>query len=482
MWQHLLRPCNYRTIETVAAAHVARKSPLLRNLISSSSSLYQPHLNVHNESKFLITNVKHEQCEDQPDFSIGSPCRVQKLIASQSDPLLAKEIFDYACRQPHFRPSSSSLLVLILKLGRSKYFSLIDDLLLSFKSRRYPVTPTAFSYIIKIYGEADLPDKALKVFYTMIDFGCTPSSKQLNRILEILVSHRNFIRPAFDLFKNARHHGVLPNTKSYNILIRAFCWNGNISIAYTLFNKMFERNVIPDVETYRTLMQGLCRKNQVNGAVDLLEDMLNKGYIPDTLSYATLLNSLCRKKKLREAYKLLCRMKVKGCNPDIAHYNTVIMGFCREGRALDACKILEDMQSNGCLPNLVSYESLTNGLCDQGMFELAKGYVEEMTLKGFYPHFSVIHALVKGFHSIGRIHESCSVLEDMLKRGKAPHSDTWEIIISGICEVEDTAKFCEVWEKILKKDVRRDTRIVEAGTGLGEYLIRKLQASISRRI
>ncbi|XP_022158309.1 pentatricopeptide repeat-containing protein At4g01400, mitochondrial [Momordica charantia] len=474
MQQHLIRPYNI-------VAHLVSKTPFISNSISSSSSLYQPALDAaHNGSRILLTNLNHKQCKEQPDFSIGSPCRVQKLVASQPDPLLAKEIFDYACRQPHFCPSSSSFLILILKLGRSKYFSLIDDLLISSKSRGHPITPTIFSYIIKIYGEADLPDKALKTFYTMIEFGCQPSSKQLNRILEILVSHRNFIRPAFDLFKNARHHGVLPNTKSYNILMRAFCWNGDLSIAYTLFNKMFERDITPDVESYRILMQSLCRKNQVNGAVDLLEDMLNKGYVPDTLSYATLLNSLCRKKKLREAYKLLCRMKVKGCNPDISHYNTVIMGFCREGRALDACKILEDMQSNGCLPNLVSYQSLTNGLCDQGMFELAKDYVEEMTSKGFCPHFSVIHALVKGFSNVGRIGESCSVLENVLKNGKAPHYHTWDIIVSGICDVEDTVELGEILKKILKKDVKRDTRIVEAGSGLGEYLIRKLQSK-SRR-
>lgn len=480
MQQHIFRPCSYKTLETVAA-HLAPKTPLLHNSISSSSSLYQPDLNLRNSSRTLVNKINHKQCEEQLDFSIGSPCRVQKLIASQSDPLLAKEIFDYACRQPHFHPSSSSLLILVLKLGRSKFFSLIDDLLLSYKSRGYPVTPTVFSYIIKIYGEADLPDKALKTFYTMLEFGSQPLSKQLNRILEILVSHRNFVRPAFDLFKNARHHGVWPNTKSYNILMRAFCWNGNLSIAYTLFNKMLERDVTPDVESYRILMQALCRKNQVNGAVDLLEDMLNKGYVPDTLSYATLLNSLCRKKKLREAYKLLCRMKVKGCNPDVAHYNAVIMGFCREGRALDACKILEDMQSNGCLPNLVSYQSLINGLCDQGMFELAKDYVEEMTSKGFCPHFSIIHALIKGFNNVGRIDVSCSIFEDMLKHGKAPHSQTWEIIMSQVCEVEGAVKLCESLDKILKKDVKRETRIVEAGSGLGEYLIKKLQSSKSRR-
>ncbi|KAJ7951381.1 Pentatricopeptide repeat-containing protein [Quillaja saponaria] len=411
---------------------------------------------------------------------IGSPSKVHKLIASQSDPLLAKEIFDYASRQPNFRHSYSTYLTLLLKLGRSKNLSLVDDLLLRLKSDSYPITPTFFTQLIKIYGEANLPDKARKTFYTMLQFDCKPSPKHLNRILEILVSHRNCIRPAFDLFKDAHRHGVSPNTKSYNILMCAFCFNGDISIAYTLFNKMFKRDVLPDIETYRILMQALCRKGQVNGAVDLLEDMLNKGFVPDTLSYTTLLNSLCRKKKLREAYKLLCRMKVKGCNPDIVHYNTIILGFCREGRAQDACKVIDDMESNGCLPNLVSYRTLVRGLCDQGMFDEAIKYMDDMLSKGFSPHFSVIHALVRGFFSVGRIGEACKVVVETLKHGEAPHMDTWATIIPRICEVDDTMKTADTLEKVLKIEITGDTKIVDAGVGLEDYLIRKIQASTRR--
>ncbi|KAK2649947.1 hypothetical protein Ddye_017436 [Dipteronia dyeriana] len=400
---------------------------------SSSPQKQENQRKQNQEQQASISNSKSS--------SIGSPCRVQKLIASQSDPLLAKEIFDYASRQPNFRHSYSSYLILILKLGRSKFFSLMEDVLFHLKSNRCPVNPTLFTYIIKIYAEADLPEKGLKTFYNMLEFDCKPLPKQLNRILELLVTHRNYLRPAFDLFKDAHKHGCLPNTKSYNILMRAFCLNGDLSIAYSLFNKMFERDLMPDVESYRILVQGLCRKSQVNTAVTLLEDMLNKGFVPDTLSYTTLLNSLCRKKQLREAYKLLCRMKVKGCNPDIVHYNTVILGFCREGRAMDACKVLEDMTSNGCLPNLVSYRTLVGGLCDQEMFDEAQKYMEEL-----------------------------------LKFGEAPHKDTWLMIVPSICKGEETEDVSELLDKVMKVEIKRDTRIVEAGIALEDYLIRKAKS------
>lgn len=431
---------------------------------------------------FSLYSSQPQPDPNQKRHGFVSPSSVQKLIVSQSDPLLAKEIFDYASRQPNFRHSYSSFLILILKLGRSKYFSLIDNLLVRLKAERYPVTSTLFTYLIRIYGEADLPGKALRTFYTMIEFDFKPLPKHLNQILEILVSYRSHILSAFDLFKSAHRYGVLLNTESYNIMIRVFCLNGDLSIAYQLFNKMFERDLVPNDESYRILMQGLCRKGQVNTAVDFLEDMLNKGFTPDTLSYTSLLNSLCRKKQLREAYKLLCRMKVKGCNPDIVHYNTVIVGFCREGRAMDACKVLEDMAENGCLPNVVSYRTLVSGLCHQGSLDEAKRYMEEMMSKGLSPHFSVVHALVKGFCNVGRVEETCGILTESLKHGEVPHMDTWTAILPRICEENEIESLDEILKGVLKIDqVQRGTKIHKPRTCLEDPLMKMGKNYANRR-
>lgn len=459
-------------------SHAAKHQPKIFascNLFSSTLPNCQEKQDKHIGMRQTDQHIeKHKQ-----ESSIWSAARIQKLISSQSDPLLAKEIFDLASRQLNFKHSYAAFHTLIIKLGRAHHFSLMQSILYSLKSQQFSISPSLFSNIIQIYGDAGLPDKALKTFYTILEFNMKPRPKHLNQILEILVAHRYLIRPAFDLFKSAHRYGVSPNTKSYNILMQVFCLNDDLSIAYSLFNQMFKRDILPDVESYRILMQGLCRKSQVNKAVDLLEDMLNKGFIPDTLSYTTLLNSLCRKKQLREAYKLLCRMKVKGCNPDIVHYNTVILGFCKQGHALDACKVLEDMPTNGCLPNLVSYRTLVGGLCNQGMYDEAKRYMQEMMSKGFSLHFSVVHVLVKGFCNLGKIEEACGVVELLLKHQNTLHIDTWAEIIPRICEEDDAGKWGDILKEITRVEIKPDTRIVDVGAGLGEFLINKIKGKSS---
>lgn len=417
-------------------------------------------------------DIRNSKEQDGPGWRmgqesiIGSPGRIRKLVAAQSDPLLAKEIFDLALHHPNFRHSFATYHVLVLKLGKARHFDFMESVLSSLTGQNYDISPSIFSSVIKIYGRSGLPDKVLKTFYTILKFNMIPTTKHLNQILEFLVSHRNFIQPAFGLFKEAQSRGVCPNTRSYNILMRAFSLNNKLSIAYSLFNDMFKRDILPDVESYRILMQGLCRKAQVNTAVGLLEDMFNKGFIPDALTYTTLLNSLCRKKKLKEAYKLLSRMKFRGCSPDIVHYNTVVLGFCREGHSQDACKVLTDMSMNGCSPNQVCYQTLVNGLCNQGKYVEAKTYIEEMLSKGFSPHFSLVHVLVRGFCSIGLIDEGSTVLENLLQHGATPLAETWLEIISRV-SVEDAT---ERMDNILKIEIKPCTKLVEAGAGLEDYL------------
>ncbi|CAO2835386.1 unnamed protein product [Amaranthus hypochondriacus] len=466
MHQNLLYSCN-------PLLRIARQFSFYSSI---NPQICNQHVNPQQSSNQIRNPNPQNDLQSSSTTLIASPTRIQKLISSQSDPLLAKEIFDLASHQPNFQHSYSTYHTLILKLGIARQFSLMEKLLLRLKKLQLSTNPVLFSRLICIYGDAQMPEKALKTFYSIIDYNCKPTSKHLNDVLSVLVAQRGFIRPAFDLFRTVHNLGVTPNVKSYNILMRAFCSNDQISVAYKLFNEMFKREILPNVESYRILMQALCRKSQVTKAMDLLDDMLNKGFVPDTLSYTSLLNSLCRKKKLREAYKLLCRMKVKGCNPNLTHYNTVMLGLCREGQAQNAIKVLDDMYSNGCLPNLVSYRTLVGGLIDQGMYDEARKYIEEMVSKGCSPHFSIIHSLIKGLCNVGRVEDASSVLGEVLKYGEAPYIGTWEEVIPRICEVEDVDRLDRVVNEVNKVELKPYTRIVEAGAALEEYLIKKIQA------
>lgn len=116
----------------------------------------------------------------------------------------------------------------------------------------------------------------------------------------------------------------------------------------------------------------------------------------------------------------------------------------------------------------MSYRTLVSGLCSQGLYDEAKSYLDLMMAKGFSPHVSVWYSLINGLCNVGKIEDACAVLDGMLKSGEAPHYDTWMDVVSRVCEVET-----ERLEKVLKVDIEPHTRIVDAGVGLQEYLVKK---------
>lgn len=77
--------------------------------------------------------------------------------------------------------------------------------------------------------------------------------------------------------------------------------------------------------------------------------------------------------------------------------------------------------------------------------------------------------------------QACGLLGTMLNLGESPHVDTWMEIIPRICEVDEMVRMRSVLEEILKVEVTPHTRIVEAGAGLEEYLIRRIR-HVSRRV
>jgi pentatricopeptide repeat protein len=65
-----------------------------------------------------------------------------------------------------------------------------------------------------------LAEQALKMFYRIREFGCKPTVKIYNHVLDALLSENRFqmINP---IYSNMKRDGMEPNVFTYNILLKA---------------------------------------------------------------------------------------------------------------------------------------------------------------------------------------------------------------------------------------------------------------------
>ncbi|XWS38909.1 hypothetical protein CRYUN_Cryun18bG0003800 [Craigia yunnanensis] len=130
-----------------------------------------------------------------------------------------------------------------------------------------------FVIVIDSHHQKGLGEQALKMFYRIKEFGCEPTVKIYNHVLDALLSENRFsmIHP---IYGNMKRDGLEPNLHTCTILLKALCMN-----------------------------------NKIDGACKLLNEMASVGYYPDAMSYTTIICSMCKLGKVEEARELMMRFR-----------------------------------------------------------------------------------------------------------------------------------------------------------------------------
>ncbi|XP_024534723.1 pentatricopeptide repeat-containing protein At1g63400-like [Selaginella moellendorffii] len=120
----------------------------------------------------------------------------------------------------------------------------------------------------------------------------TPDLAMYDVVIEMLCE-RDMIKAAMLYFSDLNRRSV-PDVKSYEPLVLAFCRIGKLPVAYKLFRHMIVRGCDPSLTIYKALITSFCRGDKLDDACKLLEFMFNKDVYPDEELYRTVLEGLER--------------------------------------------------------------------------------------------------------------------------------------------------------------------------------------------
>ncbi|KAJ0017725.1 hypothetical protein Pint_09483 [Pistacia integerrima] len=269
-----------------------------------------------------------------------TPYQLCKLLALPLDVDTCMQLFSWAGAQKGYCHSFDVYYVLIDKLGGNQEFRVIDGLLLQMKEEGIVFRETLFILILKHYGKAGFPGQATRLLLDMKSvYGCEPSFKSYNVVLEILVA--------------GNCHNVAPN----------------------VFYDMLSKGASPTVYTFGVVMKALCMVNEVDSACKLLRDMTKHGCVPNSVVYQTLIHALGA---IQEALKLANDMLFRGCPLDEITYNGLIKALCKAGAVDKGLALFEEMMRKEVIPSNISCNILINGLCRTGKVNTALEFLRDM--------------------------------------------------------------------------------------------------------
>jgi len=188
---------------------------------------------------------------------------------------------------------------------------------------------------------------------------------------------------------------IIPDVKSYNILLHALVLDNNPHFAETLLREMIELDTLPDPDTisYATCISGYARNRNIEKAVELLHDSTlsrNGELYPATFGYNSLIRGMCNLKQPERAEKIFDEMQG---NRDLGTYNILIDAFSIQRKPSRAHRILDQLEKEFLprkdtneerkmlRPNSFSYNSIISAYSSAGQAERAASILRRMEMQ-----------------------------------------------------------------------------------------------------
>ncbi|KAL6337777.1 hypothetical protein AAG906_037371 [Vitis piasezkii] len=335
-------------------------------------------------------------------------------------------------------PTPNAYRFVISTLTRSRQFHHLPPLLHRLeKVEKFETPEFIFINLIKVYGNANMFEDAVDLFFRIPNFRCVPSVYSLNALLYVLCKRREGLVMVPQILLKSQAMNIRLEESSFRILVAALC------------------------DEVLRFMEEMRKLGFYPGRVDC-NNMKTDGIKPDTVSYTMILNGVTADGDYEKADDLFDEMLVLGVVPDIHAYNVYINSLCKQNNIEEGVRMLASMRELGCKPDYVTYNMLLEGMSKVrdlgGMRELAR----EMELEGVQWNWETYRIMLDGLVGKGEIDESCSLLEEMLDKYFSCWCSTFDEIICELCQRGLVCKALQLVNKMVRKTIAPGARAWEA--------------------
>ncbi|KVH99318.1 pentatricopeptide repeat-containing protein At5g18390, mitochondrial [Cynara cardunculus var. scolymus] len=354
-------------------------------------------------------------------------------------------------QHPQYEPTTVEFEELLMILARTRHWETMWKVAHQMKTQKLPISTSVVSFIIEHYGKNGLIDQAVELFNRCKNFNCSQTTEIYNSLLFALCEVKNF-QGAYALVRRMVRKGVLPDKKTYSVLVNGWCSAGKMKEAQSFLEEMSLKGFNPPVRGRDLLIDGLLNAGYLESAKGLVRKMTKEGFVPDVSTFNSLAEAICQSGEIDFCvglYHDVCRL---GLCPDIETYKIMIAATSKVGRIDEAFSILYRSLEDGNKPFPSLYAPILKGLCRNGLFDDAFSFFSDMKVKGHPPNRPVYTMLLKMCARGGRYIEAANYLMEMTEFKLSPMSRHFDMVTDGLknCGKHDMAKRIEQLEISLR--------------------------------
>ncbi|KAG5237135.1 pentatricopeptide repeat-containing protein [Salix suchowensis] len=413
---------------------------------------------------------------------------VLNKLKNEPNILLALHFFKSIANSKSFKHTPLTYTTMIKRLGYERDIDGIQYLLQLMKLEGISCNEDLFVIVINAYRRVGLAEQALKTFYRIGEFGCKPSVKIYNHVLDALLSENKF-QMITGIYNNMKRDGIELNVYTYNMLLKAL-WCIPDAVSYTtVVSSMCRLGKVEEarelsmriksfVPVYNALINGFCREHKMEEVFELFNEMAVEGIDPNVITYSTVINTLSVMGNVELALAVLAKMFSRGCSPNVHTFTSLMKGYFLGGRLCEALDLWNrmikkdqnptlsgicfskngekrclpnettystlidalrklvtwlNMANGNCPPNTITFNTFIKGLCCRGKIEWAMTVLNQMGQYGCAPNATTYNELLDGLFNAKRTREALQIVGEMEEMEIKSNLVTYNTILSGFC-------------------------------------------------
>ncbi|KAF3452393.1 hypothetical protein FNV43_RR02826 [Rhamnella rubrinervis] len=409
---------------------------------------------IHHISNIVRRDIYMERTLNKVRISINSELVYRVLRACSNSGTESLRFFNWArTHHPSYHPTIVECEELVRTLARSKkYESMWKILQQMHANHNLTISPDTLCFIVEEYGRHGLVDQAIEIFNKAPKiFQCQQTVHLYNSLLFSLCEVKLF-HGAYALIRRMIRKGMVPDKRTYAILVNGWCSAGKMREAQQFLEEMSRKGFNPPVRGRDLLVEGLLNAGYIESAKDMVRKMIKEGFCPDVSTFNSLLEAIAKFGEVEfciDLYHEVCRL---GLVPDINTYKVLIPAVSKVGRIDEAFRLLHNSIEDGHRPFPSLYAPIVKGMCRNGQFDDALCFFSEMKVKGHPPNRPVYTMLITMCGRGGRFVEAANYLMEMTELGLTPISRCFDLVTDGLknCGKHDLAKKIEHLEVSLR--------------------------------
>ncbi|XP_073157328.1 pentatricopeptide repeat-containing protein At2g38420, mitochondrial [Henckelia pumila] len=307
------------------------------------------------------------------------------------------------------------------------------------KAESFETPECVFIDLIDFYGENNMLNEAVELFFRIPKFRCEPSVEALNALLSVICRGKRGLEIVPQILLKTRDMNIRIEDSSYGILIRALCKIGRVSQALELLKYMVEDGFSADQKICSLMLATMCNHmdNNIDEVMGFLEDLKTLGFEPRMVDFSILIRVLVKRGKIVDALGVFKQMKKSRLRPDIMCYNLILSGLIFEWDFSRADKVFDELLLVGLIPDIHTYNLYINCLCTQNKIEDGIKMLGSMEELGCAPKLSTYITVLKALCEAGELDRVREVMKGMRKKGINLDSESYEIMIHGLISYGD---------------------------------------------